>query len=184
MGIFKNALKKAIMKKIMSSKTKSQSIRKQETLAEREVREKQQLADGIRAQARDRVQGSLKIARDCAELVNTTVNPEVFFMRYNLMLEHLESLAGLECTGIFENSPELPSESFLRIENQFPAATNDFLNRSFASAKAHSDTLKTENGQKNAIKRYFENMEKYIVQMPGESLEHFDKMKEENMQTT
>ncbi len=118
--------------------------------------------------------------KDCAELVNTTVNPEVFFARYNLMLEHLESLAGLECTGIFENSPELPSENFLRIEAQFVAATNDFLDRSFASAKAHAETLKTDSGKKNAIKRYFDNMEKYIVHMDGESLEYFDKMKEEN----
>ena len=177
MGIFKNALKTAIMKKILSSKTKSQSARKRETHTTRVIKEKQMIADRIREQAREQSQQLLKIVRECTDLVNTTSNPEVFFSRYNLMLEHLESLAGLECTGIFENSSELPSEAFLRIENQFIAAANDFLDRSFASAKVHADTLKTENGKKNAIKRYFENMEKYIVQMPGESLEHFDKMK-------
>jgi hypothetical protein len=69
----------------------------------------------------------------------------------------------------------------LRIEEQFPAATNDFLDRSFESAKAHAETLKTENGKKNAIKRYFDNMEKYITHMDDESIEYFDKLKAENI---
>ena len=94
------------------------------------------------------------------------------------MLENLEKLVGLECTGIFENSKELPSEAFSRIEAQFDAATNDFLQRSFEKAKAHADTLKTDSGKTNAIKRYFDNMEKYIIHMNGKSLEYFDKMKE------
>ena len=75
----------------------------------------------------------------------------------------------------------MPSEAFLRIEKQFDAATNDFLDRSFEASKAHAETLKTDNGKKNAIKRYFDNMEKYIIYMNAESLEHFDKMKEANI---
>ena len=178
MGFFKRFIKSAIKQQVMQTiKTARQ---KQQTSKPSKVISKQDVADEIRKQAKERAQGSLKIVRDCAELVNTTINPEVFFSRYNLMLEHLETLAGLECTGIFSNSPELPSEAFLRLESQFATETNTFLDRSFDSAKAHADTLKTETGKKNAIKRYFENMEKYIVQMPGESLEHFDKMKEEN----
>ena len=148
------------------------------SLAEREEKEKRELAEKIRAHASFQSQQSLKIVQDCVELVNATVNPDVFFMRYNLMLEHLEKLAGLECAGIFENSPELPSEAFLRVEAQFDTATNDFLDRSFEKAKEHADALKTDSGKMNAIKRYFDNMEKYIIHMSGESLEHFDNMKE------
>jgi hypothetical protein len=185
MGILENALKKAIKKQIDKcfkpvSKSKRTNSRGYD-LATREIREKQELADRIRKQAQFQSQGSLKIINDCVELINTTVNPEVFFMRYNLMLEHLETLAGLECTGIFENSSELPSEAFLRIEAQFTAATNDFLDRSFEKAKEHADTLKTENGKTNAIKRYFNNMEKHIIHMSAESLECFYKMKDANI---
>lgn len=147
-----------------------------------EIMEKQRLAEKIRAQAKERAQGSLKIIADCAELVNTTVNPDVFFPRYNLMLNHLEDISGLECTGIFDNSPELPSETFLRVEAQFEAATNEFLDRSFEAAKAHADSLKTESGKKNAIKRYFENMEKYISHMSGESKRYFRKMQSANLE--
>lgn len=152
--------------------------KKSVSLTERETKEKRGLAEKIRTEAKFQSQQLLKIVKDCAELVNTTVNPEVFFMRYNLMLEHLESLAGLECTGIFENSPELPSEAFSRIEAQFTTETNAFLERSFDKAKAHADTLKTESGKKNAIKRYFDDMEKHTIHMSAESLKHFDDMKE------
>lgn len=178
MGLLKTFMRAAIMQKQIERK----NAQKRTKSTVNEIMEKQRLAEKMRAQAKARAQGSLKIIADCAELVNTTVNPDVFFPRYNLMLNHLEDISGLECTGIFDNSPELPSETFLRVEAQFEAATNEFLDRSFEAAKAHADTLKTESGKKNAIKRYFENMEKYIVHMSGESLEYFDKMKSANIE--
>jgi hypothetical protein len=179
-SLFRTAIQTQVLKQRQASKSQHTVSRQQETSAEREIREKQKLANDIRAQARLQSQQLLKIVNDCAELVNTTVNPEVFFKRYNLMLEHLETLTGYECTGIFDKSPELPSEAFLRIESQFAYETNKFLDRSFENAKKHADTLKTESGKANAIKRYFDNMEEYIVYMSGESLEYFDKMKENN----
>lgn len=178
MGLLKTFMRAAIMQKQIERK----NAQKRTKSAVNEIMEKQRLAEKIRAQTKEQSQQLLKIVRDCAELVNTTVNPDVFFPRYNLMLEHLETLAGYECTGIFDNSPELPSETFLRVEAQFEAATNEFLDRSFEAAKAHADSLKTESGKKNAIKRYFENMEKYIIHMNGESLEYFDKMKAANLE--
>lgn len=184
MGFIKNALNKAIRKQIKqhfspAPKRQQTGTHKQDTLI-REIREKRKIADDIKANAKIQMQGHLKIVKDCVNLVNTTFNPEVFFMRYNLMLEHLEALVGLECTGIFENSPELPSDAFTRIDAQFDEETNKFLERSFENAKKHADTLKTESGKTNAIKRYFENMEKYTVRMSSESVEYFNKMKEEN----
>lgn len=174
MGFIKNILKKSKKRQAIANF----AAQSDEELAEREAREKQKLADDIRAHAKLQASQLLKIVNDCAELVNTTVNPEVFFQRYSLMLEHLEALAGLECTGIFANSAELPSEAFLRIEAQFGAATNDFLDRSFEATKKHADSLKTDKGKIAAIKRYFDNMEHYIIYMSGESLEYFDKLKE------
>ena len=168
MGLFKNAFKKAVKKQIRESLKK----------AEQEKREKQELSNKMKGHAKLQSQQLLKIVSDCVQLVNTTVNPEVFFSRYNLMLENLEQLAGLECTGIFEGSKELPSDAFLRVESQFDTVTNAFLNRSFEKAKTHAETLKTDSGKLNTIKRYFDNMEKYTIHMSNESREHFNKMKE------
>lgn len=189
MGFFMRAFKKAVRKQVKqhfknATKNKKANTPKRETLSERERREKQKIAEDIRKQAKEQSDQLLKIIKDSAELVNTTVNPEVFFMRYNLMLEHLKTLTGFECTGIYDNSPELPSEAFLRIEAQFEEQTNIFLNRSFEKAKEHSETLKTETGKKNAIKRYFDNMEKYKDHMSGESIEFFERMKAESLNNT
>lgn len=181
MGLFKNLLKKQIIKSVNSFNKGSHSrTKKSDKQFMQEIRKKQKLADDIRKQAKFQSTGLLKIVYDCVELVNTTVNPEVFFMRYNLMLENLEKLVGLECTGIFDNASELPSTALLRVEEQFTLATNDFLDRSFAKAKQHAETLKTDKGKINAINRYFNDMEKYIHKMSSESLEYFDKMKETN----
>lgn len=152
--------------------------RKQKLAAEREAVEKRVLAMKIRAQAKEYSEQWLKIVNDCAELVNTTKNPAVFFSRYELMLDHLEKLAGLECTGIFANSKELPSEAFLRIEAMFPTETNAFIARALEAAKTKAETLKTERGKTNAIRRFFEDMEKYIINMDAESIEYLDKLKE------
>ena len=168
MGFFKNAFKKAVKKQI------TESLKK----AEREKKEKQELANKMKGHAKLQSQQLLKIVNDCVTLVNTTVNPEVFFSRYNLMLENLEKLAGLECTGIFDNSKELPSDAFLRVESRFDDVTKTFLDRSFSKAKEHAETLKTDSGKLNALKRYFDNMEKYTIHMSDESREHFNKMKE------
>ena len=182
MGFFENFILRTIKKHI--KKSRKAVSEKQRATTSRKTMRKQDVADGIITQAKEQSRQLLKIVKDCAELVNTTSNPDVFFNRYNLMLEHLETLAGLECTGIYANSPELPSKAFLRIEEQFDTETNKFLDRSFETAKKHADTLKTDNGKRNAIKRYFDNMEKYIIYMSSESLEYFDKMKKENEITT
>lgn len=174
MGLFKKLLASQITKAL--SKTAKRTVSKQQI----EAQQKQKIAEGIRAEAKVQADSSLKIVNDCANLVNTTVNPAVFFPRYNLLLEHLEALSGLECTGIFANSKELPSTAFLRTEAQFAAATNDFIDRSFEAAKTRADSLKTEKGRTNAIRRYFEDMEKYIIYMDGESLEYFDALKEKH----
>lgn len=156
--------------------------RKQRLAAEREAREKAELARRIREQAKEQSGQWLKIVNDCAYLVNTTKNPEVFFPRYELMLEHLEQLAGLECTGIFSNSRELPSTAFLRIEAQFPAATNDFIDRAFEAARANTETLKTEKGKVNALKRFFAKMDAFTINMDAESIEHLEALKKEHIQ--
>ena len=176
MGLFNSLLRAQAIKMVAEANAKKRATKASDGIVSKET-----VAAGIIKQAKEDANGRLKIVYDCAELVNTTKNPEVFFPRYNLMLEHLEALAGLECTGIFSNSKELPSETFIRVEAQFPAATKDFIDRSFADAQEKANSLKTEKGKTNAMQRYFANMEKYIIYMDGDSLAYFDSIKENNI---
>ena len=146
--------------------------------AERKEAEALAAKQRIRQQAKEQSDQYLKIAHESADLVNTTVNPEVFFPRYQLVLEYLEKCKQLEWTGIYENSPESPSDSLARIEDLFPIATNEFIDRSFEATKTKADTLKTAKGKENAIRRYFEKMEPYTAHMEEQSVDHFYALKE------
>lgn len=156
--------------------------KRKQKAAEREAKEKAELARRIREQAKEQADQWLKIVYDCAELVNTTKNPDVFFPRYELMLEYLGKLSGLECTGIFSNSRELPSVALARVEAQFSTATNDFINRSFEAAREDAATLKTEKGKANAIKRFFAKMDILTIYMSAESVDYLETLKKEHIQ--
>lgn len=177
MGLFKNLVKKSI--KAAEKETKKEAEEKIKA-AQWEAQQKQRIADDIRKHAQFESAQLLKIIHECADLVNTTKNPEVFFPRYNLMLEHLETLAGFECTGIYNNSPELPSTAFLRIEEQFPEETIKFINRSYDEAIAKMENFKTDKGKENTLRRYFEKMEKHTIYMDSESVEYFESLKEKH----
>ena len=108
------------------------------------------------------VSQSLQIVKESANLVNTTNAASVFFPRYHLMLEHLETLAGLEAYGNFKNSPELPSVALERVSRQFVAATNEFLFRAYNAAV-----------NRGACAEWLEETAKYFPQMPPESASYF-----------
>ncbi len=111
---------------------------------------------------------SLQIVRECASIVNSTTAASEFFPRYNLMLEHLDTLAGLEAYGNFGNSPELPSVALERVSRQFVAATNEFLCRAYNTAL-----------DRRAGAEWLEETAKYLEQMPPESASYFCGLRDE-----
>ncbi len=167
------------MDMVRAAKAK-ESAKSSKRKSDDEARAKAELAARMMAEAKEQGDRHWKIVKESATLVNETTNPEVFFSRYNLVLEHLERLAGLECTGIYDSSPELPSEAFERIDALFPTATNRFLDRALEAAQKHADSLKTENGKKAAILRFFDSMDKYIIHMDSESVVYFDELREKH----
>lgn len=150
---------------------------KQKKEAERRARERAEQIQRVRANAKMESEQLLKILNDCTNLVNTTKSPEVFFGRYDLLLETLKKLSSLELTGIYKNSPELPSEALPRIQGIFAAATNDFIDRSFEAAQEKAGKLKTEKGKQNALRRYFDDMEQYTDRMESESVDYLASLK-------
>lgn len=176
MGFFSNMIKDQVRDSVIQSLREAEKKK----AAGLEIQGKAKLAQKMRSQAKEQADQYLRILHDCTNLVNTTTNPQVFFERWELMVLHLGYLVGLECTGIFENSRELPSEALKRVETQFPAATNDFIDRAFAAAKERADKLKTEKGKQSAILRFFEGMERYAERMDSESIVYFYELKDKH----
>lgn len=101
----------------------------------------------------------LKIAKDSERLVNTTVNPDVFFSRYDLMIEQFRKLAGLE--HLISFSGTLPSAHLNTLIATRDQEAETFIRRSFKKMRDEVGLLKTENGKSAKIERYFSKMNSY-----------------------
>ena len=112
----------------------------------------------------------LKIINECAGHVNTTINPEVFFSRYDLMLETVAKLAEVE--RLVKLSGKRPSVQLKELAAIRDRETITFIDRSYQDARDKAANLKTEKGRLNAIDNYFEKMNAYSGRMSPAVLAH------------
>ena len=73
----------------------------------------------------------IHITEDCENLVNTTVNPDTFFSRYDSLIEQLMKLSEIERYINFTG--ELPSVVLKRAISQRDTVTQRFIHRSYQS---------------------------------------------------
>ena len=105
------------------------------------------------------VAGMLKIANDCANLVNTTKNPDVFFTRYNLLINKLENMAKLEPFKCFKGTP--PSKNLANILDKKELTINDFIDRFYNDTLFQINKLKTEKAKEKRIENFYNELSKY-----------------------
>jgi hypothetical protein len=115
-------------------------------------------------------EGYLKIVYDSIELVNHTANPDVFFLRFELLEENLYTLSLFEPYIEFKN--EKPSDRLHTIQSMKQDAIHDFLTRYFGDAKKQADKLKTDKGKLNKYERFYQNLQQYYELMESENIEY------------
>ena len=120
----------------------------------------------------------LRIAKESADLCNTTVNPDVFFSRYDLMEQNLRRLAAIEHLVSF--SEGLPSAALQQVLNQRSAATCDMVERSYLREQNEAQKLKTESGRANRMQRYFETMRRYSQQLGPDGLAMLEELMQQS----
>lgn len=104
----------------------------------------------------EQIDNLLTQTAESANLVNTTLKPDVFFHRLNFMLDTLQTLTTYEDKYRFNN---LPSADYQRAIDNLEATVNNFIDRSFEYEKEQAAKLKTEKGKLNRMLRYFDKME-------------------------
>ena len=129
-----------------------------------------------RKEAEFYIAGMLKIANDCANLVNTTKNPDVFFMRYNLLINKLENMAKLEPFKCFKGT--LPSQNLANILNKKELTINDFIDRFYSDTLEQINKLKTERAKEKRIENFYTNLSKYNDYMLPKNVEKYISMYE------
>lgn len=109
-----------------------------------------------------------EIALDCVDLVQKTVTPDVFFSRYEELVQRSEELIYLHTVC---HDPSL-SSSISALSNilvSHDALVYDFIQRSHFSMVQKASTLKTEKGRYNRYQRYYEVIQQYQDQLPAQA---------------
>ncbi|MDD5934998.1 MAG: hypothetical protein PUC65_05430 [Clostridiales bacterium] len=113
-----------------------------------------------------------KIANDCVNLINSTVKPDVFFSRYDLLIEKLELLSKYENYIKFNGT--LPSYSLQIAKSQKEASVRSLIDRAWLKADEKASKLKTEKGKSNQYIKLFEEFEKYTNYMTQNNINYLN----------
>lgn len=117
----------------------------------------------------------LEIVNDCAKLIESTVNPEIFFTRYDLYLEKLSVLAAAQKSNIIKVQGDNLIQKYYEMSTpeKRVSATNEFINRFWNATCKKADSLKTEKGKQNKFQDFFDTLSKYDCKMPEECIEYY-----------
>lgn len=102
------------------------------------------------------VQNLLKQIKESAHLVNTTVNPDIYFGRLHFMLDALMELQKYEKYKIFKGNG--PTKDFKMLQNNLEQSVDDFIMRSYTKRLEKASLLKTEKAKFNNMKKYSDSM--------------------------
>lgn len=118
----------------------------------------------------------LKISHDCENLVNNTVNPEVFFSRFELLESVYACMALIQSYVKFSGTQ--PRDGLKKIQDARTPATKAFIERSYAKMMEQADAMRTEKGRKNKIEKYFSAVEPHLSD--DDAMAYFQKLKAEH----
>lgn len=102
------------------------------------------------------VQTALTQLHDSANLINTTVNPSVFFKRLHFTLDLLLRIQPYERYKIFKGGT--PTQDYNRIISNLEATVNDFIDRAVDANQRKIASLKTESARER-------NREKFAISL-------------------
>jgi len=89
----------------------------------------------------------LRIMNDCSKLIIETKNPEIFFSRYELLLDTLSKLIEIEKIAPLKGSSA--SSEFVRLSSLKESATNEFIDRYAQNIKEKMIALSTPKAKSN-----------------------------------
>ena len=117
----------------------------------------------------------LEIVNDCAKLIETTVNPDVFFSRYALYIEKLSILAEAEKAGAVKVTGDSLYGKYRRMstESSKIETINTFIDRMYADAKSKASKLKTDAGKQGRYDAFYNTLQEYEKHMPAQCMQHY-----------
>lgn len=112
--------------------------------------------------------GTLRIIDDCKELINSTENPDVFYGRYDLLIQKYEELVKFEPFIVIYGYQ--PRESLIYFRESRINFEKKFITRCYNKALVKADSMKTEKGMKNQFIKMYDLLIQYESVMSPEGL--------------
>lgn len=117
-------------------------------------------------------QNDLRIMNDCRSLISSTVKPDVFFGRLNLLVERGEHLQRLEQYISFSGAT--PTAALNEIKQNYQEAIHQFLVRYFSDTFDKAEAMKTEKGKQNKYIKFYESLQQYYCYMDDSNKEYVE----------
>jgi len=117
------------------------------------------------------VENHINVINDCCQLLQTTVNPETFFRRLNLLFERASSLSLLEPYITFVSIK--PSEALNVAIQEKQEMIFQFLKRYFSSVLDKIETLKTEKSKLFQLQQFYDALQKYQKYMDKKNIDYY-----------
>lgn len=122
------------------------------------------------------LQNDLRILNDCASLIEKTVNPDVFFSRFDLYYEKLSILADAQKRKIVVVKGDNIAKKYSKLNT--PTAKvdkiNTFIKRYWDSTCSKSQKLKTEKGKNNCFENFKSSLSSYDSRLPDSCIEYYN----------
>ncbi len=115
-----------------------------------------------------------RIIADCVKLVNSTVEPRVFFERYRALLSNCADMVTLE--EYFPFTEPLPSKQLATIEGKKADTIDDFIDRYYEATVLKMLKLKTEKAKAAKIEDFYLTLTFYSGDMEVENVVKFNEI--------
>lgn len=118
------------------------------------------------------IKNDYKIIYDSLDLLNTTINPDIFFKRLNLIYNELEYLSKLKSFIITKNESSL----YLFDYHKEQYLIFNFLKNYFSSVLEKISVLKTNKSKINKLQGFFNSLENYKYYMNNENINYYTEL--------
>jgi hypothetical protein len=122
------------------------------------------------------IQNELRIAKESAELVNSSKNIDVVLNRYGLLVDKLLLLSQYENTDLLKGI-KMPSETLKDIKLNKIKIFNQAIQRAYEDMLNKTSKLKTQKGRENRIRSFFMQLTAYKDMFEPDNMKFIEKLK-------
>ncbi|MBQ6998554.1 MAG: hypothetical protein IJN62_02065 [Clostridia bacterium] len=122
--------------------------------------------------AKQEMQNDIRIVEDCIEILRTTVNPDTFFSRLNLLIEKSKHLSDVG------EQIKMKDESVFNLHKNavenYQEMCRMFLERYFEDVHIKASELKTTNGRNGRYQKFYDSLQEYYEHLDEENINYIE----------